>query len=784
MKSVGLITSWRENYGSVLQCYATKKYIKDLGFHCDLFYEDNKGIERYKHYLKRALFLASRSLRSKEFHYKYKAMKDNASHASSKIETVSWELIRDFAENKLQPRGVDYALLKRLAYSDEYIAFLAGSDQIWNAQEPMNPLCFLSFAPNHKKIALAPSFGTNDIAKFNKRDFKRNISSFAHLSVREDAGVEIVRQLVGETVERLHDPSILLTPEQWRCFADKGCKRERPYIMLHFLDEPSKSAVAFVEQIKHQTNYDVVIFAYDHQEFKKTDNVFFVNGTPEDYVSLIDNATYVCTDSFHTTLFSIYLDSAFYTFERLYKKTTSQSSRLHTLLKLYNYGERFIATDADVNFEQLLQLELHSCSEMLHEERCRIEHYLKETLNVQENVTHNTPDLKDRTDCTGCGACVAVCPKRAISYVNDPLYGYAVSVVNDAECVHCGLCENVCQKRLLRPTENQNEKKAYIAYNADPIMRMKSASGGVFSAIAQKFIEDGGVVFGAKLDFSSDLVSVHHSAAETIEELIPLLNSKYVQSQCSEVYPALKEYLNKGRKVLFSGTSCQVKALYNYLGKEYENLYTVDLICHGVPGESMFQAYIKYVEEKYHGKVADFSFRKKRENGSFYVMTVELEQGEKKKSIEIEMKQSSYYRMFMAEDIYREACYRCEYATIEKPADITLGDYYEANDDYPELFVGSVSSLKIEQGISCVITHNSVGEMLLQNSNQRLVIIPADLLKAQRSHSQLRKPSMFSLDRSRYFSMYRNGGYGKIERFISKRDKLKDGMKRMLGKNG
>ena len=165
-------------------------------------------------------------------------------------------------------------------------------------------------------------------------------------------------------------------------------------------------------------------------------------------------------------------------------------------------------------------------------------------------------------------------------------------------------------------------------------------------------------------------------------------------------------------------------------------------------------------------------------------MTAELEQDNEKKLLEIDMKQSAYYRMFMSEDIYREACYRCQYATIDKPADITLGDYYEAKDDYPELFDGTVQSLRMEDGLSCVITHNRAGDILLHEISPRLCIIPVDIYKVQKSHRQLCKPSMYSLDRNRYFNMYKHGGYLKIEKFLVKRDALKSGLKALLGKKG
>ena len=779
MKSVGLITSWRDNYGSVLQCYATRTYVEKQGYHCDVLYEENKGIERYQHYVKRFLFLGSRMIQFPELFKKYKIMKNNAIHSSNKIRKESLNQIKSFTDEYLQPKGCGYKLLKILAHSDEYVRFIAGSDQIWNSQEPINPVCFLSFAPNEKKIALAPSFGAGSVARFNRRDLKKYISNFSMLSIREEQGVEIIREVAQKEALRLADPTILLTADEWREFSKNGIALQDEYILLHFLDKPNEKVLRFIKDMQEKKKYKVVVFAYAHEEFSIIENVKILDGALQDYVSLIDNATLICTDSFHTTLFSIYFEKYFYTFERSYGNVISQSSRIENLLRRYNYERRYIKNDGgfEAEFNNLKMIET---KDIINLERKRITKYLSEVL-PKEKMNGYLPKLKGIDSCTGCGACISICPKKAISFETDNKFDYSIPKIEEAKCVKCGWCEKTCQSSKIVHVE---EKKAYIAYSCDEELRQLSASGGVFSALASYIIQQGGIVYGACIEFSGNEVHVFHKKAESYEELKPILNSKYVQSSVVQSFQEVKGDLEKGRLVLFSGTSCQVQALYAYLGdKNRDNLYTVDLVCHGVPGERMFQKYIAYLEKEHDALIEEFSFRTKNISDSFYVLTYTISHKDgRKETIHRPIKDSGYYRMFMAGEIYRESCYRCQFANLNKPADITLGDYYEAKEDYPELFDGSKGNLRMDKGISCLLVNNTQGQKLIDLAKEYLHMYQVNCKKVQSSHPQLQKPQMYSKDRFIYFDMYKRYGYRHIEKYIQRRDFTKKIIKKLLHK--
>lgn len=197
-------------------------------------------------------------------------------------------------------------------------------------------------------------------------------------------------------------------------------------------------------------------------------------------------------------------------------------------------------------------------------------------------------NIEDKSLCCGCGACLQVCPKHCITFVQDE-EGFLYPFVNEKICVDCGLCEKVC------PVINQNTPcdrplQTYAAVNKNDSKRMMSSSGAAFRSIAEIVIQDNGVVFGAKFD---DDWSVIHDCTETLEGLVAFQGSKYVQSKIGDCYLRAKAYLDQGRKVLFSGTPCQIAGFNLFLRKPYSNLITVDLICHGVPSPRVWDEYLK-----------------------------------------------------------------------------------------------------------------------------------------------------------------------------------------------
>lgn len=201
-------------------------------------------------------------------------------------------------------------------------------------------------------------------------------------------------------------------------------------------------------------------------------------------------------------------------------------------------------------------------------------------------------NIKEKHNCCGCSACVQVCPKQCISMSADN-EGFLYPQIDTAICIDCGLCEKVC------PVINQNEPReplaVYAANNNNEDIRLKSSSGGIFTLLAEQIISEGGVVFGARFNENWEVV---HDYTEAIEGLEPFRGSKYVQSIIGDNFIKAKQFLTDGRKVLFSGTPCQIAGLKKFLRKEYENLLTVEVVCHGVPSPMVWRDYLDYKRAK------------------------------------------------------------------------------------------------------------------------------------------------------------------------------------------
>lgn len=384
--------------------------------------------------------------------------------------------------------------------------------------------------------------------------------------------------------------------------------------------------------------------------------------------------------------------------------------------------------------------------------------------------------LENADRCTGCGACIASCPHGAI--VKKPTgVGSWIPKINSELCVQCGLCERICHKGIVKQS---GEKKAYIAYNKEQKMRILSASGGVFSALSAYVLERGGSVFGAEMRFEQGKAIVEHVKVTKIEDLPKILGSKYVQSDCISAYKQVKQDLQAKKTVLFSGCSCQVTGLKKYLGEvDQTNLYTIDLICHGVPGLEFFNDYIDFLEDKFDGQVVKLSFRTKESEKIVYEISGELVERHKRliKKFQIPIRTSGYYRMFMMEESYQKICYKCPYDSLDKPADITIGDYFEAKDDYPELFRGD-NAIDCNGGISCAITHNNKGEELLQKAIEYLYLKEVDPKVVQASHGNLHRPSKHSKARAFLRISYLLFGYKAIEKFYDLRNRFADAVKK------
>lgn len=337
--------------------------------------------------------------------------------------------------------------------------------------------------------------------------------------------------------------------------------------------------------------------------------------------------------------------------------------------------------------------------------------------------------------CTGCSACADGCPVYAIKMEIDEV-GFYRPQINQEICVDCGKCVKICP--VIQIPEISKSTEAYIYQNPNKRIRFESTSGGFFSVIAEKVLEQGGVVCGAAYNDKMELCHVCVSQQEQLEKL---RKSKYVQSKTEGVFREIKQFLEEGRQVLFVGLPCQVGGVSNFLAKKYDNLILVDLVCYGVPSPGMFTLWIEYLESKYQ-KVKNVVFREKSYGYVTPNIRVWFEGG---KYIENCRDANVYSHWFFRNLIVRESCFLCKFKTVERVSDLSLGDLWLA-EEYGNQFD--------DQGATVVFAHSDKGKELCKRFCNKKVdleyVIKTDGRKLQ---ERVERPSEYDMFKEDYQSL-------------------------------
>lgn len=329
------------------------------------------------------------------------------------------------------------------------------------------------------------------------------------------------------------------------------------------------------------------------------------------------------------------------------------------------------------------------------------------------------------TWCTGCGACYQGCPASAIKMVTNK-EGFLYPEINEDLCLDCGKCVKTCPSNL--KLDELIPKKIYaVKYRGKEIYY--SASGGAFYGIARHVIESGGVVFGAA--YSNDWF-VKHIKVTDCKSLRSLQSSKYVQSDTGVTFQECKAELEKGRLVLYSGTPCQISGLIAYLGKDYPNLYTIDLICHGVPSPLLFQDYVVWLGRKKHGEILEYNFRSKERGWGLDYWT-KTKTKSKIKSKTSSCSRDPYYRSFLIGETYRECCYKCKYASVERVSDFTVGDFWGIEKAHSEF--------NDRRGVSVIFLNTEKAEKKFSEVCALFDICPSSLNEIVVAQVNLRAPT-------------------------------------------
>lgn len=355
-------------------------------------------------------------------------------------------------------------------------------------------------------------------------------------------------------------------------------------------------------------------------------------------------------------------------------------------------------------------------------------------------------EICNLTSCTGCGMCYNLCPVGAITMQNG-MNDFLFPKIDESVCIKCHQCVNKCPAN--QPIELQETvQNTYAAWNKDIVVRKQSSSGGVFSVLAKHILSNNGLVVGVAMQG----IEAKHIVVSKLSELSLLNGSKYVQSDTGEIYKIVKEFLEKGKTVLFSGTPCQVHAIKQFLGKEYDNFLGVDVVCHGVPSLTMLQKHLKEIGGE--RKTKSIKFRYKDPYWDYSYVRVEYEDdGETYQRLTVD---DDYFHLFNIGFSIRQSCHECHYTSTHRQGDITLADFwgYRAHNFIMNNYFS---------GISLILVNSEKGKKLISSIKSKLQIEISSLENAKRGNKCLVEPFKLPDDVLNQFWIDYNNGLSVLE---------------------
>lgn len=704
MKKIGILTfHWADDFGGMLQAYALKQFLNGR----------RMGSAEIIPYTTAALRGRYWPIPYRPKYAKYPLtgaiIKRKARFA---LRDLPQKLVRMWKMHRFRRRYLTCRAGTGRVRNADYDMVVLGSDQIWNPDITyrLEPAYFGAFPKKDSTITIsyAASLGKPALDDEYTGKFRSLLRNVDVISVREETSIAYVKKQSGKDVQWMPDPTLLLSGQDWKRLA--VTPREKAYVLLHYTE--------YNEELVSQA----VAYAAEHELEILSLKAIYVPGVniqvrfdigPEEFLGYVLNADCVFTNSFHATVFSILFQKAFFCLSH-----RTLGSRTDDLLKKFGVEPNGHAV--------ILPEQITSCTEKLQEYQSRAYQYFSESLSFRR------AEISEH--CKGCGACALGCPEKAI-VLKAHRDGFCYPYVNEQLCTHCGKCRRICpDHRQIPPTEDH---LIYGCKCKSEEIRQRSTSGGLFYLLAEQIAAQGGCIYGVVLD---DGHKARHICAESIEDVLPMQGAKYVESDLGECFQKIREQLASNRPVLFSGTPCQVAGLKAYVG-EHPALYTVDIVCHGVASPRVFEKYIHSLEKD--GPISDFHFRNKATG--WHTSSVSYCQNGK---IQMQsMGQNPYTKLYFRGLISRESCHSCQYASFDRCSDVTIGDYWGIEKNFPEF--------DDNRGISLVILHSEKGKRLFDK-----IQFGVDVLLTDREHClqpQLESPApknpnrdMLMLDLEKY----------------------------------
>ena len=704
---VGIIGVWYgENYGSTLTYYALQKVIRDMGYSTIMLdkrpSKDDPELEESIH-------------------------------------------SRVFAEEHYE------AIAPRLELGDLHLlnshcgAYIIGCDQVWNygISRGFGRSFYLDFAGDeNKKLSYASSFG--HAKSFTPMEALPEITKLFHrfdaVSVRESDAVRILMEEFGIEGTQVLDPVFLIDKADFEKLASRCKPHPKKYILAYILD-PTEEIGSAIRSYAEKRGLDLVVLLDARGDKRgsteKLEQGRKTLGVPSaircsdayQWLRYILDAEYVITDSFHGASFSLILEKQF----ALIANKQRGVSRSESLANLFQFRGNLVPDPKDLAFylKKNLPVDYARVNAIKECEKQRSLDWLATNLARKHEVAKNITQVTKK-ECCGCGSCYNACGFDAIRMVPDD-EGFLYPLIDASACVDCGRCKIACP--ALNPDKSHWKVPVTFAGYTGEDVRERSSSGGLFSLFAEEVISQGGVVFGAAFDEDFHLA---HVAASTEEELGPLRMSKYLQSDAGLTYREAKQHLDEGKRVLYVGCPCQIAGLNSFLGKEYDNLLTIDLLCHGGPSQKVFK---RYLEDYYRDKDIEYvGFRDKDEFGWSTEMTVKFKDGGVHRALRSE---DPFYRSFLPCLSTRPHCQVCHYSTLPRQGDVTLGDFWGVSRYVPEYSDG--------RGTSIISANSRKGLAAVESIEHRLAVFGGINLQYILDHGQpFAKPFRNNPMRSRF----------------------------------
>lgn len=746
---IAVITNFdKKNYGSVLQAFALQTAIAELG--ADGFVLQKRNIKKLG-----MLARLKRTFTPSANNYSVKD-KLEIKRAKRRYEK-KYNKIASFCSDHIKVRCCS-SLEGATALVGDADALLAGSDQIWSPRAGLlSEFTTLQFGSDRlKRYSYAASLGVQELDSSEESILKKGLSKFECVSLRESSSEPIIKRLFNRDVVTSLDPTLLYDSSFWEQFVSDTTTQE--YILVYML-RPEPMTLLCAKKLSARLGLPIFLLSNRIINDKSINNI--TDAGIEEFLSYFQNAKYVVTNSFHGTAFSVQFQKQF-----LSIPVEGSGMRVSDFLKMLGLEDRIVASEDDIQSIDL-SIDWESVTSILENKRMEAFNYLKMVCSPSVSVDKELVLYHDKTECCGCGACANICPKNAISLKKDE-HGFLYPEIDERVCIKCKLCKTICNYQNTH--DNQTTvKETWSVISKDKQIRHHAASGGAFGAIAQQIIKKNGIVYGCAFCNEGGSLIPKHIGIEKIEDLIKLQSSKYAQSEIGYTYKDIKGELENGRLVLFCGTGCQVAGLTGFLkGKQYENLYMIDLICHGVPSADLLIGYQHMMEKKLNAKIIDINFRDKTYGwGVKGTLSYQKKDALYKKSID--SNSSSYYNLYLKAGFYRQNCYSCRYANLSRSGDITIGDFWGIGDSHSQYLSTNGGDWKKEEGVSCLLVNTEQGKKLLHLFADDLDIKPCSIDDITLKNKMLLRPSAYNECRKTVLELFEKQGYDAVDKWFWKK---------------